>query len=105
MQDAMFVCSLLAPSRQSIAANFIANNLANVNTHGYKGQTLASRDTMASYAHDEIREPLMNLRSKLLFSGTQKHGQAQNLLPFPERIIPQGTMEFTGNALDRGNSG
>ena len=40
----------------------------------------------------------MNFRSNR-FSGTQKHGQAQNC-PFPERIIPQGTMEFTGNALD-----
>ena len=66
MQDAMF-SGLFGALTTEHRMNFIANNLANVNTHGYKRDTLAFSDTMAYYAHDEIREPLMTVRSKPLF--------------------------------------
>ena len=54
MQDALF-SGLFGALTTEHRMNFIANNLANVNTHGYKRDTLAFKDTMASYAHDEIR--------------------------------------------------
>ena len=73
MQDALF-SGLFGALTTEHRMNFIANNLANVNTHGYKRDTLAFKDTMASYAHDEIREPLMNLRSDPLFPRAQEHG-------------------------------
>ena len=66
MQDAVF-SSLFGALTTEHRLNFIANNLANANTIGYKQTQLSFKDTMAYYAHDEIREPLMNLRSKPLF--------------------------------------
>ena len=78
--------------------NFIANNLANVNTHGYKRQTLAFKDTMASYAHDEIREPLMHLKSSPLFP--EAKNMARPRIAVSKTDYSQGSMEFTGNALD-----
>ncbi len=66
MQDTMF-SALFGALTTEHRMNFIANNLANVNTNGYKKDQLAFKDTMSYYAHDEIREPLMTLRSQPLF--------------------------------------
>lgn len=97
MQDAMF-SGLFGALTTEHRMNFIANNLANVNTHGYKRHTLAFKDTMASYAHDEIREPLMHLRSKPLFP--EAKNVARPRIAVSEVDFSQGTMEFTGNSLD-----
>lgn len=97
MQDAMF-SGLFGALTTEHRMNFIANNLANVNTHGYKRQTLAFKDTMASYAHDEIREPLMNLRSEPLFP--EPKNMARPRIGVSRTDYAQGSMEFTGNALD-----
>lgn len=97
MQQAMF-SSLFGALTTEHRMNFIANNLANVNTTGYKKQTLAFKDTMASYAHDEIREPLMNLKSKPLFP--EALNMARPRIAVSKIDFTQGTMEFTGNALD-----
>ena len=78
--------------------NFIANNLANVNTRGYKRDTLAFKDTMVTYAHDEIREPILNLRSKPLFP--EPHNAARARIAVARTDFSQGSMQFTGNALD-----
>lgn len=102
MQQAMF-SSLFGALTTEHRMNFIANNLANVNTTGYKKQTLAFKDTMASYAHDEIREPLMNLKSKPLFPEAQN--MARPRIAVSKIDFSQGTMEFTGNALDLSISG
>lgn len=102
MQDAMFsglFGALTTEHRMSI----IANNLANVNTHGYKRQTLAFKDTMASYAHDEIREPLMHLKSDPLFP--EAKNMARPRLAVSKTDYSQGSLEFTGNALDLALSG
>lgn len=97
MQDAMF-SGLFGALTTEHRMNFIANNLANVNTHGYKRHTLAFKDTMASYAHDEIREPLMNVRSKPLFP--EPKNMARPRIAVSKIDFSQGAMEFTGNALD-----
>lgn len=97
MQDAMF-SGLFGALTAEHRMNFIANNLANVNTQGYKRQTLAFKDTMASYAHDEIREPLMHVRSTPLFP--EPKNMARPRIAVSEVDFSQGTMEFTGNALD-----
>lgn len=97
MQQAMF-SGLFGALTTEHRMNFIANNLANCNTHGYKRQTLAFKDTMASYAHDEIREPLMNLNSKPLFPEAQN--MARPRLAVSRIDFSQGAMEYTGNALD-----
>ncbi|MGE9985129.1 flagellar hook-basal body protein [Desulfovibrio sp. SGI.169] len=97
MQDALFsglFGALTTEHRMSI----IANNLANVNTHGYKRDTLAFKDTMAYYAHDEIREPLMNLRSEPLFP--EPKNMARPRIAVSRLDFSQGSMQFTGDPLD-----
>lgn len=102
MQDAMF-SGLFGALTTEHRMNIIANNLANVNTQGYKRQTLAFKDTMASYAHDEIREPLMHLRSDPLFP--EAKNMARPRLAVSKIDYSQGSLEFTGNALDLAISG
>lgn len=102
MQDAMF-SGLFGALTTEHRMNFIANNLANVNTHGYKRDTLAFKDTMASYAHDEIREPLMNLRSDPLFP--EPKNMARPRVAVSQIDFSQGSMQFTGDPLDVAISG
>lgn len=97
MQDAMF-SGLFGALTTEHRMNFIANNLANVNTSGFKKQTVSFKDTMASYAHDEIREPLMHVRSQPLFP--EAKNMARPRIAVSEIDFSQGAMEFTGNALD-----
>ncbi len=97
MQQMMF-SALFGALTTEHRMNFIANNLANVNTNGYKQDKLAFRDTMASYAHDEIREPLMTVRSKPLFPEPQN--MARPRIAVSKIDFQQGAMKFTGNPLD-----
>lgn len=97
MQDAMF-SGLFGALTTEHRMNFIANNLANVNTNGYKKDTVAFKDTMASFAHDEIREPLMNCRSKPLFP--EPKNLARPRIAVSQTDFSQGAMHFTGDPLD-----
>ncbi len=97
MQDMMFSAVFGALTTEH-RMNFIANNLANVNTNGYKQDKLAFRDTMAYYAHDEIREPLMNVRSKPLFPEPQN--MARPRIAVSKIDFSQGSMKFSGDPLD-----
>ena len=97
MQDALF-SGLFGALTTEHRMNFIANNLANVNTHGYKRDTLAFSDTMAYYAHDEIREPLMTVRSKPLFP--EPKNMARSRIAVSNVDFGQGSMKVTGDPLD-----
>jgi flagellar basal-body rod protein FlgG len=97
MQDALF-SGLFGALTTEHRMNYIANNLANVNTHGYKRDALAFSDTMAYYAHDEIREPLMTLRSKPLFPEQKNVSRAR--LAVDTVDFSQGSMKATGDPLD-----
>lgn len=97
MQNAMFTGVFAALSSEHRMA-IISNNLANVNTHGYKQDTVAFKDTMIHFAHDFIREPLENLRSKPLFPEAQQRGRVR--LAVEETDFTQGGMQYTGNPLD-----
>ncbi|MDR2819343.1 MAG: flagellar basal-body rod protein FlgF [Desulfovibrio sp.] len=97
MQDALF-SGLFGALTTEHRMNFIANNLANVNTTGYKRDTLAFKDTMASYAHDEIREPLMTLRSQPLFP--EPKNMARSRIAVSKIDYSQGSLHFTGDPLD-----
>lgn len=97
MQNAMFsgvFAALTSEHRMAI----ISNNLANVNTVGYKADTVAFKDTMIHFAHDFIREPLENLRSKPLFPEAQQRAQVR--LAVEKTDFTQGGMQYTGNPLD-----
>lgn len=102
MQDALF-SGLFGALTTEHRMNHIANNLANVNTHGYKRDALAFSDTMAYYAHDEIREPLRTLRSGEIFpepKNIARPRMAVNRVDFA-----QGAMKVTGDPLDVAISG
>ena len=90
MQNAMFsgvFAALTSEHRMAV----ISNNLANVNTSGYKADKLAFKDTMQHYAHDFIREPLENLRSKPLFPEAQLRSRVR--LAVGETDFSQGSMK------------
>lgn len=97
MQDSLF-SGLFGALTTEHRMNYIANNLANVNTHGYKRDTLAFSETMAYYAHDEIREPLMTVRSKSLFP--EPKNMARSRIAVSQVDFSQGSMKFTGDPLD-----
>lgn len=97
MQEGMF-SGLFAALTTEHRMNFIANNLANVNTRGYKRETLAFKDTMATFAFDEIREPIMNLKSKPLFP--EPMNAARVRIAVSHTDYSQGSMQYTGNDLD-----
>ena len=97
MQDGVF-SGLFGALTTEHRMNMIANNLANVNTHGYKRDTVAFKDTMSYYAHDEIREPLMNCRSKPLFP--EPKNMARPRLAVSQTDFSQGSLHYTGNPLD-----
>lgn len=97
MQQTMF-SALFGALTTEHRMNFIANNLANVNTTGYKRDCLAFKDTMAHYAHDEIREPIAHTRSKPLFP--EPLNMARVRVAVSHTNFEQGAVQHTGDPLD-----
>jgi len=97
MQAGMF-SGLFAALTTEHRMNFIANNLANVNTRGYKRETLSFKDTMPTFAFDEIREPILNLKSTPLFP--EPMNAARVRIAVSNTDFSQGAMQYTGNDLD-----
>lgn len=83
--------------------NSIANNLANVNTTGYKRDMLAFRDTFAMYAHDQIMEPQVHLRSEKLFP--EPVHLARTRIAYSKTDFEQGSLKITGAPFDVAISG
>lgn len=97
MQDAAFSGVFAALSAEH-RLNYIANNLANSGTSGYKQDHLAFKDTMIQFAHDQIMEPMATIRSKPLFPDPQI--AARTRIAAKKTDFSQGTLQFTGNPLD-----
>lgn len=97
MQNAMF-SGLFAALSSETRMNIISNNMANVNTTGYKQDRVAFRDTMLHFAHDYIREPLEHLRHDPLFPDAQLRSRTR--VAESKTDFTQGSMVFTGNSLD-----
>ncbi len=102
MQNGVFTGLYGALSAEHRLAT-ITNNLANVNTNGYKNDKLAFKDTMILFAHDIIREPIENLRSRPLFP--EAHLLARVRPAVSKTDFTQGALEQTNNPLDVGLSG
>ncbi len=83
--------------------NSIANNLANVHTTGYKRDLLAFKDTFQLYAHEQIMEPNMSLRSKKLFP--EPTHLARTRIATSVTDFSQGPLKATGGPLDVAISG
>ena len=97
MQDSMYSAVFGALS-QEIRLNNIANNLANVNTTGYKKDELAFKDTFIYFAHDRIMEPILNIREKKLFPEPLLITKPR--LALAKTIYEQGSLKDTGSPLD-----
>lgn len=102
MQNGMF-SGLFGALSNEHRMNSIANNLANINTTGYKRDALAFRDTFIMFAHDQIMEPVANVRSEKLFP-EPKH-MARPRLAEARTDFSQGALKTTGGPLDVAISG
>ena len=102
MQNSMYT-ALFGALTNEHRMNSIANNLANVNTTGYKRDQLSFRDTFMMYAHDYIMEPQTHLRSKKLFP--EPHHAARARLAYAKTDFEQGSLKVTGAPFDVAISG
>ena len=76
MNNAMYSALFGALSNEH-RMNSIANNLANVNTTGYKRDLLAFQDTMQMFAHDYIMEPVASIRDEKFFPDSQHRSRTR----------------------------
>ncbi|MBT8763783.1 flagellar basal-body rod protein FlgF [Desulfohalobiaceae bacterium Ax17] len=96
MQQGMYT-ALFGSLTQEYRMNIIANNLANVNTIGFKKDKLSFRDVFKHYAADYVN-PKEALKDKILWPEAKVYGQtriAESSIDFN-----QGAMRLTGNKLD-----
>ncbi len=97
MQESMF-SALFGAITNEIRMNNIANNLANVNTTGYKRDQVSFQDTFLSFAHDVVMEPMANVRSKKLFP--EPMHAARPRIALAQTDFSQGSLKYTGDPLD-----
>lgn len=102
MQNAMYSALFGALSNEH-RMNSIANNLANVNTTGYKRDMLAFKDTMDLYAHDHIIEPVATIRDKKFFPDPQHISRTRIATSLTD--FQQGGMKVTSAPLDMAING
>lgn len=102
MQNSMYT-ALFGALANEHRMNSIANNLANVNTTGYKTDVLSFRDTFMMYAHDHIMEPQMTVRSEKLFP--EPHHLSRVRLAYAKTDFEQGSLKITGAPFDVAISG
>lgn len=102
MQNAMYT-SLFGALSNEHRLNSIANNLANVNTTGYKRDVLAFKDTYAMYAHEQILEPVTHLRAEPFFP--EPIHLARTRIATSHTDFDQGSLKITGAPFDVAISG
>lgn len=102
MQESMY-SALFGAMNQEFRLDIIANNLANANTTGYKTDKLAFKDVFVNFAHDNIREPVMNLRSDPLFP--RAVNMAKPRIAVSRTDFSQGSLQQSDNPLDMAISG
>lgn len=76
----------------------IANNLANVNTTGFKRTRLGFRDVFYRYAHDWAADPRLDLRQKKLLPDSLIMSVPR--LTSRTEDFSQGSFQATGNTFD-----
>lgn len=81
----------------------ISNNLANVNTTGYKKDANAFHDTFQRFAHDYVTDTRQHLQDQHLWPNP--YVQARPRLSGQYCDLSQGSLQSTGNTLDVALSG
>jgi flagellar basal-body rod protein FlgG len=78
--------------------NISANNLANINTTGYKRDRVSFEDTFSRYAHDYHVDPRGDLREKELLPRADLIAKPR--LAMQQIDFSQGALTATGNPMD-----
>ncbi|GAB1409142.1 flagellar basal-body rod protein FlgF [Desulfovibrionales bacterium] len=101
MQESSYSATFGALTQQ-YRLDVIANNLANVNTTGFKADKLAFRDTFRRYAHDLIN-PNQTIEQEVPWPRSFLLAQPR----IAERVVDlsQGSFKSTGNPLDMAIAG
>lgn len=102
MQDSMY-SALFGALSSEFRMNSIANNLANVNTTGYKRELMSFKDTFQSFAHDLVMEPVASIRSEKLFP--DPINVAKPRIATSRTDFSMGGTHLTGSPLDLTLSG
>lgn len=102
MRDSIFSAVFGALSNEMRLAT-TANNLANVNTTGYKKDECAFHDTFMRFAHDYLVDEKTYIRGEKLFPESDLVARARLSKQYTD--ISQGSLQQTGNPLDLAISG
>lgn len=78
--------------------DIVANNLANVNTSGFKRSDVTFEDTMLHFAYDEVKQPVAYLQEKPLFPEGKNMSRVRIVGEFLQ--MQQGNLKQTNNPLD-----
>lgn len=97
MRQSIFSAMFGARSNE-IRMNMISNNLANVNTTGFKKENVAFHDTFLRFAHDYMVDATTYIREENPFP--EAHLMARPRLSDQETDFSQGSLQETNNALD-----
>lgn len=97
MQDSMY-SALFGALSNEFRLNLISNNLANVNTTGYKQDKVSFKDTFQHFAHDYILDSKPFLRGEALWPDPDV--KAKPRLSEQTTDFSQGGLHLTGNPLD-----
>ena len=97
MEDSVY-SALFGALSQEHRLNLIANNLANVNTTGFKKDQVAFMDTFTPMAHDRITDSKPYLRAEPLWPDADLIARVR--LSEQKTDFSQGGLKLTGNPLD-----
>lgn len=97
MRDSMLSALFGAMSNEH-KVNVTANNLANINTTGYKRDSCAFQDTFLRFAHDYVVDAKPFLRDKDMFPDPKI--MARPRLSGQVIDLTQGAVQDTGNPFD-----
>ncbi len=101
MRDSMYT-AFFGAMTQEARMNIISNNLANVNTTGYKRESLAFEDVFVRFASD-YADPNDSLEDRILWPESKLRSQTR---VSPTHLVhEQGSLKNTGNDLDLAISG
>lgn len=102
MRESMY-SALFGAMSNEIRLDTISNNLANVNTTGFKKDAYSFQDTFQRFAHDYVTDTRTNLQDQHLWP--KPYVQARSRLGGQYSDTSQGSLQQTGNALDVAISG
>lgn len=97
MRESMY-SALFGAMSNEVRLNTISNNLANVNTTGFKKQAYAFQDTFQRFAHDYLTDDRTSLRGA--DNWPKRYVQSRARLGSQYSDQSQGSLQVTGNALD-----